>query len=85
MIMKLIAYSKAAAKALIRMPANEAKRVRGKIEQYAADPASQANNVKRLQGRPGFRLRVGDWRVIFNDQGDVLDILDIGPRGGIYD
>jgi len=44
---------------------------------------SQANNVKSLKGREGIRLRVGDWRVIMDDQGNVLAVLDIGPRGGI--
>lgn len=66
------------------MPANTARRIVGKIEAYASDPASQKNNVKALQGRDGIRLRVGDWRVIMLD-GEVLDILDIGPRGGIYE
>jgi mRNA interferase RelE/StbE len=80
-----IAYTTAAAKALMQMPANLAKRIRAKIEQYAADPASQANNVKKLKGRPGFRLRVGDYRVIFDRQGNVLAILQIGPRGSIYE
>jgi mRNA interferase RelE/StbE len=82
--MKLIAYKPAARKALRRMPANTALRIVGKIEDYAADAASQANNVTALQGRDGIRLRVGDWRVIMHD-GEVLDILEIGPRGGIYD
>ena len=66
------------------MPANTARRIVGKIEAYAADPASQQNNVKALKGRDAIRLRVGDWRVILQD-GVVLDIIDIGPRGGIYD
>ena len=82
--MKPITYRPAAAKALRRMPANTARRIVGKIEAYAAAPGSQQNNVKKLQGREGIRLRVGDWRVIMHD-GEVLDILDIGPRGGIYD
>lgn len=82
--MKEIAYSKLALRTLRAIPAETAARIRSKIEQYAADPQSQANNVKRLQGREGFRLRVGDWRVIFDDDGNVLAILDIGPRGGIY-
>ena len=82
--MKPITYRPAAAKALRRMPANTARRIVGKIEVYAADPNSQQNNVKKLQGREGIRLRIGDWRVIMHD-GEVLDILDIGPRGGIYD
>ena len=66
------------------MPASTARRIVGKIEAYAADPASQQNNVKALKGRDAIRLRVGDWRVILQD-GVVLDIIDIGPRGGIYD
>lgn len=82
--MKPITYRPAAVKALRRMPANTAKRIIGKVETYAADPASQANNVKALQGRDGIRLRVGDWRVIMLD-GEVLDVLNIGPRGGVYD
>ena len=82
--MKPISYTRSAIKALQRMPANTSARIVGKIEAYAADPASQANNVKALKGRDAIRLRVGDWRVIMHD-GEVLDILDIGPRGGIYD
>jgi len=83
--MKQISYTKAAIKALRRMPVNSAMLIRSKIEAYAQDPATQANNVKSLRGREGIRLRVGDWRVIMDDQGSVLAILDIGPRGTIYD
>ena len=83
--MKQVSYTKSAIKALRRMPANTATLIRTKIEAYATDQASQANNVKSLKGREGIRLRVGDWRVIMDDQGNVLAVLDIGPRGGIYD
>ena len=83
--MKSISYSKAAIRALRRMPRNVADLIRSKIEAYAEDPASQVNNVKALKGREGTRLRVGDWRVIMDDQGNILAILDIGPRGGVYD
>jgi mRNA interferase RelE/StbE len=82
--MKQITYKPKAIKALRRMPANTAKRIVSKISSYAADPASQANNVKALQGMSAIRLRIGDWRVIIDDDGTVLDVLDIGPRGGIY-
>ncbi len=83
--MKEINYSTAAIKTLRRIPANTAKRIREKIRAYAEDPASQANNVTALKGRRGVRLRVGDWRVIMDEDGNVLSILDIGPRGGVYD
>lgn len=83
--MKQISYTKAAIRALRRMPANTAMLIRSKIEAYAQDPASQGNNLRALKGREGIRLRVGDWRVVMDDQGNVLAVLDIGPRGGIYD
>ncbi|MCH8239111.1 MAG: type II toxin-antitoxin system RelE/ParE family toxin [Proteobacteria bacterium] len=83
--MKQIAYSKSALKALRRIPAGQSRRIRSKIEQYAADPASIANNVKALTGSNYIRLRAGDWRVIVDDQGVVLEVLKAGPRGGIYE
>jgi mRNA interferase RelE/StbE len=83
--MRQISYTKAAIRVLRQMPVNTANLIRTKIAAYATDPASQANNVKSLKGREGIRLRVGDWRVIMDDQGNVLAVLEIGPRGGIYD
>ncbi len=82
--MKSVVIQPAARKALRRMPSNTATRILEKIDAYAADPLSQANNVTALSGREGIRLRVGDWRVIMHD-GEVLDVLKIGPRGGVYD
>ena len=82
--MKPVSYSRSALKALRRMPADVARRIMAKVDQYAADPASQANNVKALQGPEGIRLRVGNWRVIMRD-GEVLAVLEIGPRGSIYE
>jgi mRNA interferase RelE/StbE len=57
--------------------------IQRKIRQYADDASSQANNVKPLVGVDAKRLRVGDFRVIFTETTDT--ILDIGPRGGIYE
>jgi mRNA interferase RelE/StbE len=84
-LMKPISYTRQALKALRRMPADMAQRIIAKIEQYAEEPESQANNVKALKGREGIRLRVGDWRVIMNDDGVVLAVLEIGPRGSVYE
>lgn len=61
-------------------------RIVGKIEQLAADPASLANNIRRLKGEEGLmRLRVGDWRVIYNDDLVVLHIIRVAPRGSAYE
>ena len=80
-----ISYTRQALKALRRMPADTAQRIIAKIEQYAQEPETQANNVTALKGREGIRLRVGDWRVIMNDDGVVLAVLEIGPRGSVYE
>lgn len=85
-LVKEIAYSKAALKALTRMPANTARTIRAKIEQYSRAPKSLANNVRILVGMDGvLRLRVGDWRVIFTETGEVVAIIRIAPRGGAYE
>jgi len=79
-------FSRNAAKSLRRMPVNTARLIRAKIDQLAEDPFAANNNVKKLVGRPGYRLRVGDWRVIY-DLDNVLRILSverIAPRGGAY-
>ena len=84
--MKTISYSKDAVRTLSRMPVNLARQIQSKITQYASDPKSLANNVKGLVGMKGYyRLRVGDWRVIFSESGDVIAIIRIAPRGGAYE
>ena len=83
--MRAINYTRQALKALRRMPTDAAQRIIAKIEQYAEEPESQVNNVTALKGREGIRLRVGDWRVIMNDDGVVLAVLEIGPRGSVYE
>lgn len=81
---KQINYTKEARRTLSRIPANERRRILSKIEQYAEDPRSQANNVVKLQDRPGYRLRVGDWRVIFDEFDNILEVEKIGSRGSVY-
>ena len=84
--MYLIDYSKPAIKTMAAMPRNVRELVKSKIEALARDPFGAAN-VKQLVGEPGYRLRVGDWRVIHDvDSGRlVVRVLKIGPRGGVYE
>ena len=83
--MRTIRIAKAASKTLERLPRNVANTIIAKIEQYARDPGSLANNVVKLQGRTGYRLRVGDWRVVFDDDGVVMIVEKVGPRGSVYE
>jgi len=82
-VLELI-YSPTAQRALAKHR-SRAELIRAKIKAYALDPASQANNVKRLAGTPvRYRLRVGDFRVIFELGDGRMSVIDIGPRGEIY-
>ncbi|HET9510429.1 MAG TPA: type II toxin-antitoxin system RelE/ParE family toxin [Sphingomonas sp.] len=75
-------FSASAARALIR--SNKRELLRAKIAELAADPLTQTANIRRLQGRPEYRMRVQDWRIIFRIEDDVLFIDDVGPRGSVY-
>ena len=79
-----IRYSAQARQFLRKANKADADRIRAKIEQYAEAPDSLKNQIKRLQGLPYYRLRVGDYRVIFNETGAIMKIEKIGKRGDVY-
>lgn len=85
--MKSVSYSRSAQKTLQKIPRSVAQLIVAKTNQYARDPSSLVNNVKKLKGdlERLIRLRVGDWRVIMDDRGNVLMIVEIKPRGGAYE
>jgi mRNA interferase RelE/StbE len=80
---KTISYTRTAVRAL-RKHRNMAPRIM-EVEDYAAHPASLANVVTEMVGKDCRRLRVGDFRVLFREAATEVIVLDIGPRGSIYD
>ncbi|MGD0564220.1 MAG: type II toxin-antitoxin system RelE/ParE family toxin [Roseiarcus sp.] len=70
--------------AAMRKHRNMAERIAGKLTAYAENPASVANQVTELRGQPFKRLRVGDFRVLFEETETEIIVSDIGPRGSIY-
>jgi len=40
---------------------------------------------KKLTSRRGYRMRVGDYRVIYDQDGNVLEIIKVGHRKDVYD
>lgn len=75
-----------AAKKLQSLPRNERARVAEKIQLLGFDPDDPLLDVKKLQGEPFYRLRVGNWRVIFDRQDAVkiIAVERIKPRGDAY-
>jgi mRNA interferase RelE/StbE len=81
---KTIRYTLGVAKTLKRY-GNMADRVRQAMRERAEDSTAHANNVKALKGSTGLRLRIGDFRVIYDETETEIVVTDFGPRGGIYD
>ena len=94
-----IVYKRSAARILRRVDRKTAGRVLEALEKLAEDPEREDLDVKPLSGAEGFRLRVGDWRILFDretverptegredetEQVEVITVQAIRPRGGAY-
>lgn len=80
-----ITYKKSAAKTLAKIPTKIATQFMAGFELIAQDDASQLD-IKKLQNRDGYRLRIGSYRAIYQIIEDTLtiEVLKIGSRGDIY-
>lgn len=79
--MKTVLFTHAARKAFKALPADVQAQIKVKIDSYAnGGPA----DVTKLQGVDGARIRVRDYRVIFVETADTLEIRAVGHRRDIY-
>jgi mRNA interferase RelE/StbE len=75
-----------AVKEIDRLPTDVATRVVARIKALASTP--RPPGVKKLEGEPTrWRIRAGDWRVIFaiDDAERVVDILYVRHRNKAYE
>ncbi|HEY0120564.1 MAG TPA: cytotoxic translational repressor of toxin-antitoxin stability system [Rhizobium sp.] len=79
--MKKIAYSNDALKTLSRMQPKRAALIISKIDAFAS---GERVNVKKMQGSNRLRIRVGDDRVIIEEETMTVTVIKIGPRGDVY-
>jgi len=81
-----IDYSKQARKTLKAMPQNVAGRIMDKVDGLGKDPFAPHPGVKKLGNQPGYRLRVGDWRVVYTVHEDIvlIAVVRIASRGQVY-
>ena len=80
-----IQIDKDAEKVLRRQGRTTKERLIGAILILADDP--HPANSRKLEGYHDlYRLRVGDWRIIYHikDNQLLILVLDIGSRGGVY-
>jgi len=80
-----ITLKKKAIKALIKINEPYYSGIKTAIYHLAENPKPQG--YKKLKGRSGFRIRVGDYRIIYEVFDDMLliDVIDLGHRKDIYE
>ncbi len=81
---KIIIHRKAE-KALKHLNGSILERLRLAIRELKNDPRPQG--YKKILGYENlYRIRVGEWRIIYaiEDEQLIILILEIGPRGGVY-
>lgn len=79
--MKPIKFTTAATNQWLKLTANIRQRINTRLEEFAR---TGHGDVKRLKGRMGARLRIGDWRVIFYEEHGTIIVTDVGHRREIY-
>ncbi|MBC8199101.1 MAG: type II toxin-antitoxin system RelE/ParE family toxin [Desulfobacterales bacterium] len=79
-------YRRQARNYLAHLPLKIKSAIVGNLHQLAANPDNASLNIDVLKGREGFRLRAGQYRVIYTRQDDrlIIEIIKIRPRGDIY-
>ncbi|MDD9985492.1 MAG: hypothetical protein OXQ31_04385, partial [Spirochaetaceae bacterium] len=60
-----VVITKDARRRLRRIPRNTERTIISKIDDLAGDPFAPNSNVTALTAIDGFRLRIGDWRVLY--------------------
>ncbi len=74
-----IVFEKEAAKYISKLDRQSKLRIKNAIDKLPA------GDVKKLQGFVNdYRLRVGDLRVLFSVNDDIIIIKDVLPRGQAY-
>lgn len=81
-----VQINKQASKKLKSLATNERHRLVEKIKCLGENPDDIRLDIKKMVGSASFRLRVGDWRVIFDrdDEIKIIVIEKLKARGDVY-
>ena len=75
--MKTIILTLSAAKDLDALPQDAREQVEAGLHRHAM---TGQGDVKALQGRSGYRLRIGNYRVIFDEDATTILTIYVGRR-----
>jgi mRNA interferase RelE/StbE len=76
--------SRTAHRQVLRIPVKTRERINEAIMRLADNP--RPHGVKKLTDREGYRIRVGDFRVLYqiNDSAGTIIIYRVMSRGDVY-
>ncbi len=80
-----VSLKKKAIKALQNIPEPYYSSIKEALYALADNPRPQG--YKKLKGRDGYRIRVADYRIIYDifDQVLLVDVINLGHRKDIYE
>jgi mRNA interferase RelE/StbE len=77
-----IVWTATATREWLKLSADVRQRLEAKLLTFAR---TGRGDVKRLKGRTGARLRVGDWRIVFYVERNTIVVVAVGHRREVYD
>ena len=82
--MRTIVFARQAAREFDALDLTVRQRIETALDQFAVDPLALQSQIKRLKGDMAMRLRVGDWRIIFDLTHDEIVVLAVAHRREVY-
>ena len=81
-----IEFTKQATKDLAKILKNYAAPIIEKVKKLSINPYNAELDIKKLKGTDGYKLRIGEYRVIYDVEAGklIINIIKIQSRGNVY-
>ena len=82
-----VVFQKSAFKEYEKLPAKVRQKVDEALEMLSINPYSEVLKFKKIRGKEDhFRMRVGDYRIIYSPQSEklIVRVIRIGHRKDVY-
>jgi mRNA interferase RelE/StbE len=82
-----VEIKRAVQKSIARLPRNVQERLSYAMRQLGENPRPRGCIQLKGQQDGFYRIRVGDWRIIYTIEDDILlvVVVQVGPRGDVYE
>ena len=79
-------YRRPARNYLARLPIKIKSKIVDKLHEIKENPDDPNLDVDKIKGKSGYRLRVGQYRIIYTRHRDelIIEVVKIRSRGDIY-